>query len=469
MPSIADVHDAPTRRSVPRQVLRAAVVAVTLLLVAGASITFALRVTPEQSVTALGQTVAVGTASPTWSTNGPGEVVLFGRSLPTEVDFVGPVRPRLVLTDISINEQLASLFTPGVEGSGASVLGDALAGGWRRYFAWEIVFVAFGALLLLGAIAGWRRYGWKRTLATLLGGLAFAEAINLGAIMLTAYTAPDVLRQVHSVSELVGREPPQPVVAAGGPAMPGVQAIVMGDSTAAGLGGPPLRHPSALDEACQRSSSAFALTLGRVNGWRVDNLGCSGATVADGVMGPQVTGGQRIPSQLAVAERAVDAKVVVISVGANDLHWSVLVRLCAVSDTCDDRALTAYFQRSLNGFTQDYFEMLRQLAALPGHPRILINQYYVPFDPALDCLASSGLTAAKIRVLLDRLDALNTVIANGADTFGYRTVQPDFRGHELCTPQSYVQGLDDPAPFHPNARGQLVIALADERALLGAR
>ena len=58
------------------------------------------------------------------------------------------------------------------------------------------------------------------------------------------------------------------------------------------------------------------------------------------------------------------------------------------------------------------------------------------------------------------------MLANGAETFGFRSVRPDFAGHELCTDQSYVQGPDDAAPLHPNARGQLVIALADERALL---
>ena len=37
-------------------------------------------------------------------------------------------------------------------------LGGQLASGWKRYFAWEITFVAVGALLLLGMIAGWRRH-----------------------------------------------------------------------------------------------------------------------------------------------------------------------------------------------------------------------------------------------------------------------------------------------------------------------
>ena len=161
-------------------------------------------------------------------------------------------------------------------------------------------------------------------------------------------------------------------------------------------------------------------------------------------------------------------KAVIVSVGANDMHWSVLVHLCAASDTCDNRALTAYFQRALNGFTQDYYTLLRQLTAMPGAPLVVINQYYAPFVRTPACLASSGLTSAKIDVLLDRLNVLNEVLAKGAETFGFQTVRPDFSGHELCTDQSYVQGLEEPAPLHPNARGQLVIALADERALLAA-
>jgi lysophospholipase L1-like esterase len=241
----------------------------------------------------------------------------------------------------------------------------------------------------------------------------------------------------------------------------------MGDSTAAGLGGPPVQDATPQDAACQRSSSAFALTLARVNGWKVDNLACSGATIAHGILGRQSAGGRHIPPQLAVAKRAVDAKAVIVSVGANDMNWSSSVYVCAASDACDSRAITAYFQRTLNRFTSDYYELLRQLATVPGNPTVVINQYYVPFDPSLDCLAPSGLTPGKLRVLLDRLNTLNEVLANGAKTFGYRTVQPDFSGHELCTDASYVQDLGDPAPLHPNARGQLVIALADERALLG--
>jgi lysophospholipase L1-like esterase len=458
---------APTR-SRGRRVVRVLVGFGLLLAVTVASIAFALQVTPERTVQALGQTVSVGTAPPTWHLKGPGQAVLFGQTIPTQVEFFGPVRPQLTLTDISLNEQVAGLFSPGPHASVAETLGSALASGWRWYFASEILFVALGAIILLGAIAGWRRYHGKKTVLVIGGGLLFVEAVNLGLIMVTAFTAPAILRDVSSLEGLVGQTQIAPVAVAPGPPLAGVQAIVLGDSTAAGLGGPPLVSPSAADTACERSSIAFAQVLARVNEWNVDNLACSGATIPDGIIGPQSEGGRTLPPQLGVAKRAPDAQAVIVSVGANDLQWNTLIRLCAAADSCDNRAVTAYFQRRLASFTRDYLGLLSQLGALPGSPTVVINQYYVPFDASLDCLTSIGLTADKIDTLLQDLQALNDILANGAETFGYQTVQPDLHGHELCTAQSYVQGPTDPAPLHPNARGQLVIALADERALLGA-
>src|SRR5436309_11237016 len=99
-------------RSFTRRILHALVIAGTLVFVTVASIAFGLKVTPLQSVSALGQTVGVGTAPPTASFSGPGEVDLFGQSLPTEARFLGPIRPRLVLTNISLNDQVSGLFSP---------------------------------------------------------------------------------------------------------------------------------------------------------------------------------------------------------------------------------------------------------------------------------------------------------------------------------------------------------------------
>src|SRR3954447_18066419 len=459
----------PTRARAPRRrLLRVVAAAGVLVLVAVASIAFALRVTPERTVHAFGQAVSVGTAPPSWHLRGPGQAVLFGQTIPTQVDFVGPVRPQLTLTDISLNEQVAGLFSPGPRASVAETLGSALATGWRWYFATEIAFVALAAIVVLGAIAGWRRYHGKKTVMVIAGGVLFVEAVNLGLIGVTAFTAPGILRDVRSLDSVVGQTQMAPVAVAPGPPLTGVQAIVLGDSTAAGLGGPPHAGATANDTACETRSLAFAHVLSRVNEWNVGNLACSGATIPDGIIGPQSEGGRTMRPQLAVAKRAPNAEAVIVSVGANDLQWNTLIRLCAAADSCDNRAITAYFQRRLSTFTSDYLGLLSQLGALPGNPTIVINQYYAPFASSQDCLASLGLSADKVDSLLQALQALNDVPANGAQTFGYQTVQPDFTGHELCTDQSYVQGPTYPAPLHPNARGQLVIALADERALLGA-
>ena len=154
-----------------------------------------------------GQVIKVGTTTPSLSVSGPGEVSVFGQSLPTQVQFLGPVRPSLTLTQITINSQLTN-FVQGAGPAGAErILGNALASGWIHYFLWEIAITAAGALLLLGALAGWRRLPHRTTMKLLAGGLVVTEVINLGAIMLTAYTAPGTLRQVRSLSQLVGSEP----------------------------------------------------------------------------------------------------------------------------------------------------------------------------------------------------------------------------------------------------------------------
>ena len=174
------------------------------VLVAALSISVALLVTPMQRVDLVGQSVSVGAAAPSISLSGPGELDLFGQRLPTTLQFVGPVRPRLALTQITLGRQLATAFA---SRSPEQTIGKELASGWKRYFGWEIAITAGCALLLTGALAGWFRLTARRTLITLAAGLVFAEVVNVGGIMVTAYTAPDRLRQVTSITALAGRAP----------------------------------------------------------------------------------------------------------------------------------------------------------------------------------------------------------------------------------------------------------------------
>lgn len=453
------------RRVPGRRAGRALVLIAALVALAAASVALALLVTPPQQVSVAGQSVGVGATGPSLSLSGPGELDLFGQHLPTVISFAGPVRPRLVLSRITLQGQVTSLFQGKHARNAKAALGRLLAGGWSRYIIWEAAVTAGFALLFAGALAGWRRSSGRRTIVLMIVSLLLAEAVNLGGAMFTAYTAPARLRQVHSLEALVGSAP-LPTVATGTASVPPqVQAVVLGDSTAAGDGNPPIPGGSNLDKACHRSVDSYANDLGVTNDWQVVNLACSGATVPAGLLGPQPLGSVTATAQLSVVKEIPSASVLAVSVGADDLQWSTLLRVCAVAVTCSNQATISYFQQQLATFTTQYYDLMSQLAELPWHPTVLINLYYNPFDPQRSCLDQIGLDAAKEKSLGGLLDALNTVLAQGAQAAGFIAVHPSFAGHALCDPDPYVQGLGDPAPFHPTAAGGLAIALADEHAL----
>src|SRR5258706_1700015 len=128
-------------RSFARRLRIPLVLAAGIVLAAAVSISVALLVTPIQQVSLAGQTVGVGAAAPTLSLSGRGDFDLFGQRLPTTIQFAGPVRPRLALTQITLDRQLATVFAPH-RPSPERAIGDALASGWKRYFGWEIAITA---------------------------------------------------------------------------------------------------------------------------------------------------------------------------------------------------------------------------------------------------------------------------------------------------------------------------------------
>lgn len=439
--------------------------ATLMALVILSSLSLGIWVTPMQEVTAAGQKIAVGAAPPSLKMSGPGELDLFGQRLPTRIQFDGPVRPRLKLTRITLGEQLADVAN---SKSARDDLQHALVQGWTRYFRWQLVVVGASALLLLGAVAGWQRRSRRSTVLFASVGVVITMGVDLGAVMLTAYSAPGKLRHVTSLQALVGSSRQVQVAAPVPRTSRGrkIKVAVIGDSTAAGLGNAPLPHPSKNDSACRRSADAYALVLARLHHARVTNLACSGATIAAGLLGPQHVGDRTIAPQVE-QPAAVGADVVIVSVGANDVHWSQLLRLCAVAVNCRNFVSEAFFQKQLASFSRDYLDLISRLEALPRRPRVIVNLYYRPFAGDKTCLESRGVGADKLQAVGEQLSALNVVLSKGATAAGFSYAQPNFDGHGLCSSDPYVQGLNAPAPFHPTAAGELAIALADEHALSG--
>jgi len=436
------------------------------VIVTAGSIWLALQVAPLQSVSAAGQTAQVGAAVPSPSLSGPGELDLFGQVMPTKPKFEGPIRPLLKLTHITIDSQVAHLLRSDGPRRLELKLSQQLAQGWTRYFEWETLIAAGFAVVLLVAVAGLARQPHAKMARTVVLGLLVVVAVNVGGILLTAHSTPAVLRSVKTLDDLVGADPLTAPQQSATRALPGVQAVVIGDSTAAAIGNPRVASPTPLDRACGRSSESYAADLAMVNAWKVLNLACSSATVPNGLLGAQVFGsGQVAPPQLGEVAQATKAKVIIVSIGADDVQWSIMTKLCVASTVCNDKVSNAFFNQLISDFTRSYYELLGDLASLPGNPAVLVNQYYLPFGPDLSCLARYGFTPAKEKVLASRLAQLNTVLAQGAQTFGFGLADPQFAGHELCTADPYVQGPGDPAPLHPTAAGELAIALADQQVL----
>ncbi|WP_169515248.1 GDSL-type esterase/lipase family protein [Gordonia shandongensis] len=461
---------APARRVMLDAMVKRIVDVVAVVAVAAIAITISLWLTPMQTVQAVGQTVRVGAAAPTASWSGPGEVDLFGQKLDTTIDFPGPIRPRFELTDLQLSENLADLVGPGADADARRAaqdeFQDALVDGWRDYLIVQVLIVAAFSLLLIGAVAGWQRRSARASITMVIVGVLVAAAANVGAVVATAVAAAGHLRDITSVEALVGAPSVPMAPPAAAPPTTG-SVVVIGDSTAAGIGNPPLPNPSPDDTACERTSGSFAVALGRASDWDVTSVACSSATIRDGLLGEQHRGDRVLPPQLPAALASAPAALVV-SVGANDVGWSHLVGLCATLPDCGGNASDAYFHQQLESFTRDYLVLLTRLRSLADPPTVVINTYYDPLPDDASCVRDLGITEEKADILHGWLGEMNTVLAEGAEAASFPVARPSFDGHGLCSPDPFVQPLDGKAPLHPTTAGGLAIALADQKALLDA-
>ena len=81
---------------------------------------------------------------------------------------------------------------------------------------------------------------------------------------------------------------------------------------------------------------------------------------------------------------------------------------------------------------------------------------------------AAGLTPGNIDVLLHRNLEFNDVLSAGAKKYDFDVASP--RLATLCEPDSDklgadIQGIDDPAPFHPTGVGMIRIAAAVTRVI----
>jgi lysophospholipase L1-like esterase len=286
--------------------------------------------------------------------------------------------------------------------------------------------------------------------------------------------------------------------------------VSIGDSVASGEGnpdGPSLFDPRWLERRCHRSmrsgaaQAALALETGSPHtSVTFLPLGCSGATVAEGLLAPY-EGVQpearlgNLPAQVAqVAElqgrRQIDA--VLLSVGANDVHFAPLAIFCARFDPCPERRFDprdplheaplgtrtaeAVHAEAQTKLAREYARLAAALdAAGVDADRVIAVEY---FDPTRDerggtCTAVlPGIRAAEAEwAQASVLGPLNAELRRTNPRHGWRVVggvQDAFARHGICAersrrwvvqlPESLLRGALLSGPLHPNESGHQATA-----------
>lgn len=430
-------HQDNSARAAPRRILQAlmkgltgtkdwrwAIGAITLLLAISAMSTLlAAIVTPSVSIDALGQHFTLQSVTPDWSLTGHGEITVNTGTpqtftlLPTR--YYGPVRVHLTVdapfqgSDLLNKAAIDHRLPP--EASAAFTTG---------FRTWLLCFLGFALLagILLACTAAAVLLFIKKDHRKQAGGLMarsiIATVLSTILVSVLFVSGSTSIANAKSLDQLVGhstltlhlRAP-----RAAGPDIKGYDAVSIGDSRAATQGGKPLKNPTKEDTDCRRSSDSLAAQIGRFENWRVLNLACSSATIAQGLMGPQMRGGQSLPAQVSVVKKMTNIQAVFVTIGPNDLWWSRAIGLCYLADVCNDNLTTPDYQALLEKFKWDYHDLLVQLQGLTNgpngaHPTVVINGSYDVFRPGDTCPATKGLTQAKITMLDQRNADLNKAL-----------------------------------------------------------
>jgi hypothetical protein len=476
-------------RSVPSLV----VMFVCLLLGVPATI----LLTPDQHTTVAGQDISVGARLPSLSWSGPAQLRQIGN---TEIDIMplqikGPLRPRITLGPVQRNAAAVAALDP-ANGDPRANATNAIRNAFIRWYAWAAV-ILLAITMALVATAGYlrmlitlRRQSrathetltmaqlWHRGRTQIRGMGIAAVATTLvawAASGVLAYSGTvDGLKSVRSLADLAGTfyAAPAPV----GPKVDGYVGAVIGDSRAARAGGTLVAAATDDDKACGRSADSLAAEIAGLALLPVKNLACSGATIANGLRGPQTAGGRVLSSQVGLLEQMQGLKFVVVVIGPNDLGWSDQLRYCYGVTDCHDRLTEGEYTYRLAAFDRNYGDLLHDLNDLPGAPKVIVMSSYDIFAPEASCpdahgpVGAVGLSAQNIQLLINRNQQFNDVLAAGAEKYHFDVARPVLT--PLCGQPSDnlgpdIQGLGDPAPFHPTGIGVLRLASSVVR-LLGA-
>lgn len=293
--------------------------------------------------------------------------------------------------------------------------------------------------------------------------------------------------------------------------------VSIGDSVAAGEGAPDvpgLDHAAWHSVRCHRSArAASALAAKQIEdddgqtSVTFVHLACSGAEVPKGLLGPyggveQPVGAPPLQAQVKVLNRIARVRpvdAVLLSIGANDVHFGDVVRFCAIpASNCFDRILPPAFggdgrhtvsevlRESFSRLDARYAALARRISPRIPPSHVYITQY---FDSTHD---ADGNTCSRILGSIDErelqeaqsqmLVPLNEAVARAASVHRWHLIEGAaqlFRNHGYCAgDNSWVMQLGRSAEdlggsfkgrflgtLHPNPAGYQAISILISPAL----
>jgi lysophospholipase L1-like esterase len=241
--------------------------------------------------------------------------------------------------------------------------------------------------------------------------------------------------------------------------------VALGDSVAAGLGLETYSDSS----ACDRTNQAYPDLVAKTLNLKLDSLACSGATLSTGILGPQTVNQLSLTPQIDKLFNRPKPYLITITIGANDINWTGLISKCYTGQ-CGSASDTAAVNQSLATLSTNLSNALTQINQhyKDAPPYVVVTGYHqvFPDSGASTCSDLTGIDASELSWGRQVQANLNTTIQSVVNKRIFAKFAPiDFTNHELCTKNSWVQGLNDNDPYHPTDAGQAEYAKQVEAAL----
>ena len=229
--------------------------------------------------------------------------------------------------------------------------------------------------------------------------------------------------------------------------------VALGDSVSAGVG---LEYYSD-SSACDRTNQSYPNIVSSSLNFNLSNLSCSGATLSSGILGQQDVNDLMVSSQLNQLFEQSRPSLISLTIGANDIQWTDIISKCYISvcGTADD---TAGVNARLTSMTSNMNLALSKIQNnyKTNIPDVIVTGYHQVFPSnAGNCTDLKGIDPSELAWGRLQQQNLNNAIQSVVATFPFaKFAAVNFDGHELCSSDSWVQGLNDSAPYHPTLAGQ---------------